>query len=348
MPLYIRWIFFRWAQPFLKIAAAILLLFSFFDALNLADNNSQMPALDLVRWAIRRIPFNLFEMLPFAVLLSSMATAAQWVSQGEWNIVRFSGWKWRHSLIGVIAGGLLVGCMGLLCDSINARWLGGVGVNTKSVWLQNAGYILKVERIELTGAKTAKLKKIYVYPDSPSVVKGVQPEIHFFESAELRKNTLYLGKNSGDESKKTKLPAQLALPFYLVLEPSTLEKLDIFFLAQTLKEMMSSNESSQSLGLTEHILAFSFAKKIMYPFWMGYWIVWGCLLLGISPRFRYARTYQAGLFMLGALLIFAQRTLSTVLMQQEFSGWIMNGVMAILGIIGLFFIKQVIRWKTSG
>ncbi len=326
-------------MPCLSITAVMLMLFSFFDILNQWEDR-HLEILAVIRWIIRRTPVNLFEMLPFSALLASMVTAFNWVQHGEWTIIRFAGWRQRHSLIFLILAGAFLGGVGLFADTLNARKLGGIDIATKSVWVHSAGYIFKIAQVNVTGFQSAELDSVYVYPDSASVLQGTAPSVQYLPHASLNNNLLTF-----DPSIRTRLPSKLALPFYLVLEPSTLERLDIAFLIRTLNSVKNVHQHATS---TEAILNFTLAKKCFYSLWIMYWLAWGNLLLLIPPRFRNARTYQAGIFALGSLLIFCYRTLSTVLMQQEFSGWWMNSGMLFLGIIGLFALDRLIRWKTAG
>jgi Lipopolysaccharide export system permease LptF/LptG len=338
IPLYQRWMARRWLTSCFSVTVAMLMLFSFFDALNQWDS-SHSTVWGIVRWVIKRAPFNLYELLPFSVLLSSMVTASNWVKYSEWVLIRFAGWSWKHTLIGLLLGGLFWGGVGLLADTVNARWMEGMSVSRQSTWIQSGGYILKVGHIRLTGAESAELSSTYIYPDSASVGRGKSPDVDLIPLATLQDNRLLL-----DASFQPRLPASITLPFYFILEQQTLERLDLFFLLRTMSSLKWSHVAATP---TEAILRFTLIKKIAYPLWMVYWMAWGSLLFLVPPRFKYVRLYQSVLFSWGAIWMFMYRTLSTVLMQKGLSGIAMNlGFMA-LGLVMMLVLRRVLIRKVG-
>jgi hypothetical protein len=338
IPLYQRWMARRWLMMCLRMTVAMLVLFSFFDALNQWDIG-RSTLLSVTKWVLRRTPLNLYELLPFAVLLSAMVTATQWVKHSEWVLIRFAGWSWRYSLAGLVLGGLFWGCIGLLADTLNARWIQGVTVSRQATWIQSGGYIFKIGQIHLTGSDSAELHSTYIYPDSFAVEQGHEPNVNLFPTATLQHNQLILPTGVSNS-----LPTSIPLPFYLILEQHTLERLDLFFLLHTLRSLTPSETNSSP---SESILHFTLVKKLMYPIWMIYWMAWGSLLFMIPPRFKDARLYQSILFAWGAIWMFMYRTLSSVLMQKEISGWWMNGLFLLIGLLILWLFKSILKRKVG-
>lgn len=344
-PRYFFWVARRWLVPCFRIILAMLLLFSFFDLLSHTEKMAF--GLALFKKMLIRAPANLYELLPFAIMLSSMVAASQWMQHSEWTILRFAGWKTRHTALLFILTSFGLGYIGLSADRLYATYHART-TNQSSpehIWIHQSGYIFNVEKVDITSAQSAVLHSVYIYPDTVSVLGGETARVHYVTEAYLDKDTLTIpNESSASVQQKPEeallLPRVIPLPFYLILEPQSLESLDILFLAKTLWMLNSSEAATANQHPSQHILQFTLVRKCAYPFWLLYWMVWGSLVLNIPFRFKYIRFYQAGLFVMGSLLIFAYRSLSPIIMQQGISGLEMNGLMFIGGII----LYQSTRW----
>jgi hypothetical protein len=349
-PRYVLWVFWRTLLPSIRTTFAMLLLFSFFDLISQADKLSF--GIEMFRKILIRAPANLYELLPFSVMLSSIIASSQWMQHSEWTILRFAGWKTRHNAIIIILSSLLLGNIGLWADRLYAQHDTARHASNEHVWVHHAGYIFNIEKIILTSSHSAIFQSLYIYPDTLSVLSGNSPHVYYVPEAILDNNQLILSNTptssktiTEDLSLNILLPSSLSLPFYLILAPQTLENLDILFLAHTVWTL--HQHPSLKEHPTQRILEFSLIKKAAYPFWLLYWTVWGSLVLKIPARFKHIRLYQAGLFTLGSLLIFSHRSLSPVLMQQGISGSEMNLFMFGIGILLYFGIQNAIRSQTQ-